>query len=82
MKIQQIFFKNSLRNFSYIISFEDGAIFCIDPFSPFEIIEALRDKKLNAIVTTHDHCDHHSGNEQLVLAYNCPVMAHVDALVP
>jgi hydroxyacylglutathione hydrolase len=82
MKIHQIFFKNSLRNFCYLISFDDGAIYCIDPFESLPIINYLKDQSLTAIINTHDHCDHYSGNEELVLAYQCPVMAHAQALVP
>lgn len=82
MEIHQIFFKNALRNFCYLITFEDGAIYCIDPFSSTEIIRYLKDQSLTGLINTHDHCDHHSGNEELVLAYQCPVMAHPKALVP
>jgi hydroxyacylglutathione hydrolase len=80
MKVQQIFFKNTLRNFCYIIIFDDGAIYCIDPFNSAEIKAALGpDKKLSGIINTHDHWDHCQGNEDLVSAYNCPVYAHVRA---
>lgn len=82
MKIHQIFFKNTLRNFCYLVAFDDGAIYCIDPFRSGEIISYLKDQKLTAIINTHDHCDHYSGNEELVLAYQCPVMAHAEASVP
>ncbi|MDO9181526.1 MAG: hydroxyacylglutathione hydrolase C-terminal domain-containing protein [Bacteriovorax sp.] len=82
MKIHQIFFNNSLRNFSYLISFNDGAIFCIDPLNPKEVLSTLNDQQLAGIINTHDHCDHYSGNEELAAAFQCPVMAHPKAVVP
>lgn len=85
MKIQQIFFKNTLRNFAYLITFDDGTIYCIDPFNHSEIIEALAEKKatkLSGIINTHDHCDHYSGNDELVRRFSCPVYAHKEASVP
>ena len=82
MKVHQIFFKNTLRNFCYLIAFSDGAIYCIDPFQSDEVIEALKDQKLTGIINTHDHCDHHSGNEGLIARYQCSVMAHAQAKVP
>jgi hydroxyacylglutathione hydrolase len=86
MKIHQIFFKNNLRNFCYLVSFDDGAIFCIDPYHAKEITDYLSykhlGKHLNCIINTHDHCDHYSGNEELYQAYKCTIMAHPEALVP
>ena len=82
MKIHQIFFKNDQRNFCYIISFPDGANYCIDPFRSSEVIKYLKDQCIVGLINTHDHCDHYSGNEDLVLVYQCPVMAHTNAIVP
>nr|BDT29446.1 hydroxyacylglutathione hydrolase family protein [Bacteriovorax sp. HI3] len=83
MKVQQIFFKNTLRNFCYIITFSDGAIYCIDPFNASEVKDFLGEgKKLAGIINTHDHCDHYSGNEELLKAYPCPVYAHEKANIP
>ena len=82
MKIHQIFFKNNLRNFCYLITFADGTIYCIDPLRSVEIINFLLDKTLTGIINTHDHCDHYSGNEELYLAFKCSVMAHTKASVP
>jgi hydroxyacylglutathione hydrolase len=82
MKIHQIFFHNSLRNFCYLISFNDGAIYCIDPNRSNEVINYLKEKKLTAIINTHDHCDHYSGNIELVSTYKCLVMAHAKASIP
>ena len=83
MRVQQIFFKNTLRNFCYIIIFDDGAIYCIDPFNSAEVKAHLGpNQKLSGIINTHDHWDHYQGNEDLVLTYNCPVFAHVRAKIP
>lgn len=83
MKVHQIFFKNTLRNFCYIIVFDDGAIYCIDPFNSREVLDFLGShKKLVGIINTHDHCDHYSGNEELINEHSCPVYAHKDANVP
>lgn len=82
MKIQQIFFKNNLRNFCYLIYFDDGSIYCIDPFRSTEVFDHLGDKSLTAIINTHDHCDHYSGNEDLTKTFNCSVMAHFEAQIP
>jgi hydroxyacylglutathione hydrolase len=82
MKIHQIFFKNNLRNFCYIIVFDDGAIYCIDPFNAAEVLDYLgKDKSLKGIINTHDHWDHFAGNKQLIEAYHCPVYTHVNAKV-
>ena len=83
MKIHQIFFKNTLRNFCYLIVFDDGAIYCIDPFNAEEVLNCLgKDKKLTAIINTHDHCDHYSGNSDLLKEHKCSVYAHSKATIP
>lgn len=82
MKVQQIFFKNTLRNFSYLITFDDDSIYCIDPFNGQEVLSFLGEKKLSSIINTHDHCDHHSGNEELVKKFNCQVLGHEKAIIP
>jgi hydroxyacylglutathione hydrolase len=86
MEIHQIFFKNTLRNFSYLISFNDGASYCVDPYQSTEVIDYLnknfKGSTLKGIINTHDHCDHYSGNEDLASIYNCQVMAHEKAMVP
>lgn len=86
MKIHQIFFKNTLRNFCYLISFDDGTIYCIDPLSAPEVTNYLKihlnNGQLKGIINTHDHCDHFSGNEQLVTTFHCAVMSHPKADIP
>ena len=82
MKIHQIFFKNSLRNFCYLVEFKSGVIFCIDPFTAHEVLLSLENKPLKGIINTHDHCDHYSGNSEIIKIFKCPVLAHVNADVP
>ena len=82
MKIQQIFFGNSLRNFSYLLKFPDGYTICIDPYSATPVMSALKGEKLDLILNTHDHCDHYSGNTELVQTFTLPVGAHENAVVP
>jgi hydroxyacylglutathione hydrolase len=83
MEIIQLFFKNKLRNFSYLLRFESGAIFCIDPFESDLILSQLNSNEfLKGIVNTHDHCDHYSGNDGLIQKFNCEVYAHQNAEVP
>lgn len=83
MKVHQIFFKNTLRNFCYLIVFDDGAIYCIDPFNASEVLDFLGPgKQLTAIINTHDHCDHYSGNDGILSQHPCPIYAHEKASVP
>lgn len=78
MKIQQIYTNNSLRNFNYIIEFEDGSCTVIDPWDANQINEQLKKKGLEPklIVNTHEHWDHIRGNQALVDLYQCEVWAH------
>lgn len=82
IKIKQIFFNNSLRNFSYLIYFNKDLIYCIDPFNASEVLKHLGHDKLAVIINTHDHCDHHSGNLSLVEHSDCIVMGHPNANIP
>ncbi len=82
MRVEQIFFKNTLRNFCYLIIFDDGAIYCIDPFNSVEVKGHLGTEKLAGIINTHDHWDHFQGNAELVATYSCPVYSHVNANIP
>ena len=82
MKIQQIFFGNSLRNFSYLLHFPNGYTICIDPFESQKVISTLNGEKIDLILNTHDHCDHYSGNEELIKRYGVAVGCHELASVP
>lgn len=82
MRVEQIFFKNTLRNFCYLIVFDDGVIYCIDPFNSLEVKDHLGTRKLAGIINTHDHWDHFQGNADLVANHSCPVYSHINANIP
>ncbi len=82
MRVEQIFFKNNLRNFCYLIIFDDGVIYCIDPFNSKEVKTVLGGHKLTGIINTHDHWDHYQGNAELEGSYHCPVFSHPNANIP
>lgn len=75
--IQQIYTGNSLRNFSYLISSDQG-YYCVDPFDAQQIIPHLK-RPLLAIINTHEHWDHIQGNQELVEHSQCEVWTHFDA---
>lgn len=76
MKIQQIFFNNNLRNFCYLLVFDSDYTICIDPFHHDLVIQEIGLGKLDLIINTHDHCDHHSGNVELIKRYKTAVGCH------
>ena len=78
MKINQIYTFSHLRNFSYILETYEG-IFCVDPYYSKQVIDFLGERKLYAIINTHEHGDHTRGNHELVKFYNCQVWAHLNA---
>lgn len=84
MIIQRIWLDNALRNFNYIAVCEkthDALI--IDPCDSGVIVAHLKAHNLTpkAIVNTHEHHDHISGNEALKKAYNIPIYAPDTALI-
>ncbi len=80
MKIHQIYTKNELRNFTYILELEDQRAIVIDPWDADEIDGFLSTNNLTltSIINTHEHWDHTQGNEALVKKYNCEVWAHIN----
>lgn len=82
MVINQIYTKSFLRNFTYILEYQDvegeDCCLCIDPFDSSVTEEFLKqsDSKLKAIINTHEHHDHVGGNETLVDLYQCEVWVH------
>jgi len=78
MKVHQIYTGNDLRNFNYIIEFENQKALVIDPWDAIEINNFLDENNLQpkAILNTHEHWDHVQGNLELVKKHNCEVWAH------
>lgn len=82
MIIKQIFFNNDLRNFSYLIIFEDQFTVCIDPFQAGPIVNQLPNGlKLNIILNSHDHFDHHAGNNLLRQQFASEIYTHHDSKI-
>ncbi len=78
MKVHQIFTKSPLRNFIYLIEDNDDGVYCLDPFDAnvaWKNIKKLN-KRLIAIINTHEHYDHVGGNEELKALSGCEVWCH------
>lgn len=82
MNITTIFFNNNLRNFCYLLDFGEDQLYCIDPFGASEVLKELGDRKIKAIINTHDHCDHCGGNMEIVQQFECAIYTHEKANVP
>jgi len=78
MNIHQIYARNELRNFTYIIELNDQTAIVIDPWDDKEIDQQLesRNLSLKIIINTHEHWDHIQGNLALVKKHHCEVWAH------
>ncbi|MBL6992119.1 MAG: MBL fold metallo-hydrolase [Bacteriovoracaceae bacterium] len=71
--------KNGLNNISYLLeSANSSEFYCIDPVEAETVVQQLsRSKgKLKAIINTHEHFDHYSGNQDIVRQTGCEVWAH------
>lgn len=79
MKIYQVFAKNTLRNFSYLILGEKN--YCIDPYNAAPLLKILQraGKTLDAIINTHEHWDHTQGNRELSELTGASVYAYSKA---
>jgi hydroxyacylglutathione hydrolase len=77
MKVDAIYAKNTLRNFSYLISDDHQNAVCIDPFDGSQIHQMIKQKHLNlkAIINTHQHYDHTRGNAYLERECGAMVLA-------
>lgn len=73
--VYQLFANNSLRNFSYVLEFDEKKALCIDPCNAQIVSDFIeqRDLELVGIINTHEHFDHIEGNASLVSKYGCPV---------
>jgi hydroxyacylglutathione hydrolase len=82
MNIKQIFFNNDLRNFSYLLTFDNNFIICIDPFEAHKIISLIpADSRINLILNSHDHFDHHAGNSDIINKYSSNVYTHKNSKI-
>ncbi len=73
--VHQLFANNSLRNFIYVLEFDEKKALCIDPCNA-EIVNRFveqRGLELVGIINTHEHFDHIEGNSYLASKYHCPV---------
>lgn len=78
MEIFQLYTDSNLRNFTYILQFNDNTAFVIDPWSESQVNSFLDQNNLSltTIINTHEHWDHTKGNNALVKQHNCEVWAH------
>lgn len=81
MFIKQLFAKNFLRNFSYLIICDSGDIYCIDPYDGEALSREIRTLggELKGIINTHEHGDHTMGNSRLVQDFGARIFAHYNA---
>lgn len=75
VKVHQLFAHNSLRNFMYILEFDEKKALCIDPCDPHIVENFLKQHQLDlvGIINTHEHFDHIEGNSYLSSKYGCPI---------
>ncbi|GAB4021680.1 MAG: MBL fold metallo-hydrolase [Bdellovibrio sp.] len=76
--ITQILTQSPLQNFTYLIEHSPGKFWCLDPFDADEISQHVKKMKgeLEVIINTHEHWDHHQGNDKLREEWGCEVWAH------
>lgn len=79
-QIHQLFAKNSLRNFNYILELSSSAVL-IDPYDANQVATKLDHikKPVLAIINTHEHHDHIRGNAELASKYGAAIWAHQNA---
>ena len=82
MKIHALYTYNELRNYTYIIEYNDSSCFVLDPWDDKQVNNSLKQMNLNltTIINTHEHYDHTQGNEALVKNHNCEVWAHENGI--
>ncbi|MCO4795211.1 MAG: MBL fold metallo-hydrolase, partial [Bacteriovoracaceae bacterium] len=78
MQIHQIYTHSALRNFTYLLESSKKGLICIDPFDAPQVISFAKDlgKQVSIVINTHEHWDHTQGNQELVDAFSCEVLAH------
>lgn len=82
MKVERFYHHNSLRNFTYLITGDDGDCFIIDPLNAESILSIVRERNLNvlAVLNTHEHFDHVGGNEEIRTETGCEIWVHHRAM--
>jgi hydroxyacylglutathione hydrolase len=82
MKVHQIFTNSPLRNFIYLIEDDSDGVYCLDPYDAAIVRNALKkiNKKLVAIINTHEHFDHIGGNEELKAETGCEIYCHENGI--
>lgn len=75
VKVHQLFVYNSLRNFMYVLEFNDKQALCIDPCDAHIVENFLKQHQLDlvGIINTHEHFDHIEGNSYLSSKYGCSI---------
>lgn len=75
--VKRLFAYNNLRNFTYIISTDEGEAWVIDPYDAGQVKNEIRrlGVKLKGILNTHSHDDHTRGNQELQDYFKCEVLS-------
>lgn len=75
MQVEQIFAKNMLRNFNYIIH-DGNSAYIVDPYDARQIKREIEKLKLTpiGILNTHQHHDHIRGNNALSSFFAIPIL--------
>lgn len=79
--ITQINTHSPLQNFSYLIEYQKGKFWCLDPFDAGQINDEIkkRNGQLEVVINSHEHWDHYQGNEALRDQWKCEIWAHPKA---
>ncbi len=75
MEVNRLYTKNTLRNYDYILTFDNGQVGIVDPSDKNLLMSHL--EALDFIFITHEHYDHIVGVEEFIEKYNpkvyCPI---------
>lgn len=82
MLVEQIWTENDYRNFNYLIACpETGEALAIDPLEYNQVLDRAKEKgwEVTQVLNTHHHRDHTGGNQGMVDATGCRILAHAEA---
>ena len=82
MLVEQIWTENKFRNFNYLIACpETGEALAIDPLEYNQVLDRAKEKgwEVTQVLNTHHHHDHTGGNQGMVDATGCKILAHAEA---